>query len=224
MTDQSVFDRLVVRKKEKRGIMETALSRKELEIKARKQDILDMAAKLFASKDFHSVTVDEIAEKVGLSKGTIYLYFDNKENIFFSILIERTKSLMQALSQAVESGKPFIECLRHFIFTYLEYFQEHESFFKIMHSEKTRSSMEAHYQMHDYANESIGRFLEIVNALMFKGVEEGHLRSVDVLSMTKMLSGILNTFTYYRIFSTTDASPYEETEVILDLFLHGVQK
>ena len=55
------------------------MNRKEMEKEARKKDILDAAARLFSEKGFHEVKVDDIAEKVGLSKGTIYLYYENKD-------------------------------------------------------------------------------------------------------------------------------------------------
>ncbi|MFC1568622.1 TetR/AcrR family transcriptional regulator [bacterium] len=204
--------------------MESALSRKELEKEARKQDILEIAAELFAKKDFHSVTVDEIAEKIGLSKGTIYLYFDTKENLFFSILIERTKSLMKALQNAVHANEPFNLSIYQFVLTFLEFFQKNVAYFKLMHSEKTRSSIEAHYQMHDYADEIVNKFIASISQLLKRGVEEKYLKSMDILPMAKMLAGILNTFTFYRIFSSSDVSPEEETEMIIDLFLNGVKK
>ncbi|MBN2104659.1 TetR/AcrR family transcriptional regulator [bacterium] len=200
------------------------LSRKEQEIEARKKDILEIAAELFAQKDFHGVTMDEIAEKVGLSKGTVYLYFETKENLFFSILIDRTKSLMLSLKDTIQSEVSFEASLRDFVFTFLTYFQKHKAYFKLMHSEKTRASMDAHYQMHDYAKEIFNQFNDILAELIKKGVADHCLRSVDIFSMVKMLGGILNNFTYYQIFISSTMSPAGETELIIDLFLNGVKK
>ena len=174
-------------------------TRKEREIEARKLDIMKTAAILFSRKDFHSVSVDEIADQVGLSKGTIYLYFETKENLFFSILIDRTKNLLKALNRAVLLDS-FETSLQHFIRTYLDYFQKHEAYFKLMHSEKTRSSLEAHYQLHDYATEIMGQFMSTITQLLNIGIRENVLRALDVTDMAKGLAGLLNTFTFYRIF------------------------
>jgi AcrR family transcriptional regulator len=198
-------------------------TRKEREVEARKLDIMKAAAILFSHKDFHSVSVDEIADKVGLSKGTIYLYFETKENLFFSILIDRTKNLLKALNQAALL-EPFETSLRHFIWTYLDYFQKHEAFFKLMHSEKTRSSLEAHYQMHDYATEMLGQFMSTLTRLLQNGIRQNVLRVLDATDMAKGLAGLLNTFTFYRIFTPSGKSPEDDCETIMELFLNGVRR
>ena len=198
-------------------------TRKEREIAARKLDIMKTAAILFSRKDFHSVSVDEIADQVGLSKGTIYLYFETKENLFFSILIDRTKNLLKALNRAVLLDS-FETSLQHFIRTYLDYFQKHEAYFKLMHSEKTRSSLEAHYQLHDYATEIMGQFMSTITQLLNIGIRENVLRALDVTDMAKGLAGLLNTFTFYRIFSSSGKSPEDECETIMELFLNGVKR
>jgi len=198
-------------------------TRKEREIEARKLDIMNTAATLFARKDFHGVSVDEIADQVGLSKGTIYLYFETKENLFFSILIDRTRSLLTALNQAVLLDS-FEASLKQFIWTFMDYFQSHEAYFKLMHSEKTRSSIEAHYKMHDYATEIMGQYMSTIILLLQKGIRQNYLRVLDVTAMAKALAGLLNTFTFYRIFSTSDNSPEEDCELIMELFLNGVRQ
>ena len=53
----------------------------------RKNAILKVARKLFFDKGFKSVTIDSIATKADLSKGSIYLCFDSKEEIYFQVLI-----------------------------------------------------------------------------------------------------------------------------------------
>ena len=60
-------------------------------IAARRNQILDAAAKVFAEKGFHPATTKEIAKQAGISEGTIYNYFDNKMALLFGIL-ERMKA------------------------------------------------------------------------------------------------------------------------------------
>jgi AcrR family transcriptional regulator len=51
----------------------------------RRQDILDIAWKLFQETSYQSITMAEVAEKSGLAKGTVYLYFKTKEELFLSV-------------------------------------------------------------------------------------------------------------------------------------------
>lgn len=60
--------------------------RKEREKEQRKNVILDAAEKLFFSKGFDSVSMEEIAKEVELGKGTLYLYFKSKDSLFFAII------------------------------------------------------------------------------------------------------------------------------------------
>ena len=107
------------------------IQRKEKEKEARKKDILEVATVLFSEKGYHEVKVDEIAEKVGLSKGTIYLYYENKEALFHSIILKKTKMLELQLESSINTEDSFIRSLESFVHTFLTFFNENESFFKI---------------------------------------------------------------------------------------------
>jgi AcrR family transcriptional regulator len=60
---------------------------KEREKEQRRNDIIDVAMKLFYSEGYDNVSMSDIAAKVGLKKPTLYLYFKNKESLFFAIVI-----------------------------------------------------------------------------------------------------------------------------------------
>ncbi|MBN1106890.1 MAG: helix-turn-helix transcriptional regulator, partial [Deltaproteobacteria bacterium] len=55
----------------------------------RKESIIHAAIEVFSKKDFKSASISEIAQKAGVADGTIYQYFRNKEDLFFSIPIEK---------------------------------------------------------------------------------------------------------------------------------------
>ena len=99
------------------------LSRKEREKEARKQDILEIAARLFSNRDFHEVTVDEIAEEVGLSKGTLYLYFKNKDELIHEVLTLFFREMGEWSKRRFESCKTLKALLKAF-FQSLKSFKE----------------------------------------------------------------------------------------------------
>jgi len=197
------------------------LSRKEQEKQARKRDILEAAARLFAMHGFHDVKVDDIAEAVGLSKGTIYLYFENKDNLFFSMLSERLEALDQKLSQALHVEDHFLKQLRQFVLTYLGFFRENESFYKIVHSEKTRMSMESHYKLHEYGKNTYIKLFDLIVKLAAQGIANGELRPADPKDLSLSLVGILNMFIYNNVFQGATDTVEDEAEKIIQLFLHG---
>jgi len=198
-------------------------NRKELEKEARKKDIIDVAAKLFSERDFHDVKVDDIAEQVGLSKGTLYLYFDNKDNLFFSVIIERAKVLYARLEQASQCDKDFLDCLHKFVSTYLGFFREHEAFFKIIHSEKTRLDMESHYKMHDYSRDVLMSLFKVVIELMQNGQTSGMLRKDNPRTLSKILVALLNVYTFQRIILGEKTTHEDDVKEVVDYFLNGAK-
>ncbi len=197
------------------------MNRKEMEREARKKDILETAMYLFAEKDFHEVTVDEIAERVGLSKGTLYLYFENKENLFFTIIQEKTRELFGMLREAAGSQASFTDRLTDLVRAYLGFFDTHKSYFKIMHSEKCRLSEDEHYRMHDHAMEAFGTFFQHMTVFVRSGQEEGALKQAPPVALAKQLQGMLNAFAFHRTFVGNGDALDDDVRQIVDLFLHG---
>jgi AcrR family transcriptional regulator len=66
--------------------------------------ILDSAAALFATKPFHEVTLDHIAKKAKLGKGTIYLYFESKDDLYVGLILEGVESLLAELEAKAKSA------------------------------------------------------------------------------------------------------------------------
>jgi TetR/AcrR family fatty acid metabolism transcriptional regulator len=56
----------------------------------RRESIIQAAIEVFSKKDFKNANISEIAQKAGIADGTIYQYFKSKEDLFFSIPIEKT--------------------------------------------------------------------------------------------------------------------------------------
>jgi AcrR family transcriptional regulator len=71
---------------------------------ARPQQILAAAAKVFARDGLHSATLDAVAEEAGITKGTIYLYYKNKNELFGAALRQVTQRVLDSLRSAA-SGK-----------------------------------------------------------------------------------------------------------------------
>lgn len=198
-------------------------TRKELEKNARKNDILEAALHLFAEKDFHEVTVDEIAERVGLSKGTLYLYFKNKEDLFFSIIEEKTEALFSRLQSVIQSDIPYLDRLEGLIRGYLSFFDEHKAYFKIIHSEKTRMDDQNRYRFKEHMLKSYYDYEGIMEKFIREGQKQDIYRALDAKIIARALKGLLNSFTFQCIFTNHQGSLIDETPHVLDLFLNGVK-
>jgi AcrR family transcriptional regulator len=94
----------------------------------RKKQIMEKAKELFAKKGYHPVTVDEIAQSCDVAKGTLYLYFNSKADLFIEIFVTAHKEILEHVSEIINSGKGFEEVVSE-IFDYFEKFIRGEGFF-----------------------------------------------------------------------------------------------
>ena len=84
-----------------------SLERKEMKRKQKWEEIISTAERLFFSEGYDDVSMNDIAKDVGMSKATLYLYFDNKDSLFFAVVLrgaEIMKSLIEKEMENVEKG------------------------------------------------------------------------------------------------------------------------
>ncbi|MGA4841848.1 TetR/AcrR family transcriptional regulator [Streptomyces sp. G45] len=72
--------------------------------KEREQQMIDVAVGVFAKRGYHAASVDEIAERAGISKPMVYLYLDSKEGLFLACLRREAERLGAAFEDAARSG------------------------------------------------------------------------------------------------------------------------
>lgn len=89
---------------------------------ARRDQILDGAAKVFAEKGFHSATIKDVAREVGVADGTIYNYFDNKPALLLGIFDRLRASVYLELGESGDAVLNFSATdFRSFLVTYFRY-------------------------------------------------------------------------------------------------------
>jgi AcrR family transcriptional regulator len=102
--------------------------RKEREKEQRRNAIIDAAEKLFFSRGFDNVSMEDIAKEVELGKGTLYLYFKSKDSIFFAIVFRRRADLGESISEKVSHGKTGLEKIQIMIRCLIEYARDNPDF------------------------------------------------------------------------------------------------
>lgn len=201
----------------------TASIQKRKEKEHRKKEILNTAADLFARKGFHHVKMDEIAEEVGLSKGTLYLYFDNKEMLFISIITEKSDQLTEKLNNVLDCKKEYPECLKSFIQESISFFLQNRPYFKLLNSEKMSTSLEGHYKLHEYANQSMQSLNQLIMRIVKLGNIHNFFQNMKEPVIVKSLRGIMNSFLLDIIVQNDEVDIDTTVNDIFTVFLKGVQ-
>jgi AcrR family transcriptional regulator len=103
---------------------------REKEREARRELILLGARRLFAEKDFRSVTVREIAKAVQVSPGTIYRYYESLDDLFLDVFFAGALDLTELIDGERRNGEGC--SLRRFCEIYVRYLNENMSFYQMM--------------------------------------------------------------------------------------------
>jgi len=84
-------------------LLETRTETRRRRKAERPQEILEAAFLEFSRNGYATTTLDQIAERAGVTKGTIYVYFENKEHLFISMVRETTRAKHEAIQEIFET-------------------------------------------------------------------------------------------------------------------------
>src|SRR5580704_4327091 len=95
--------------------------------------IVETAVKLFSEQPFHKVRLDDVAEAAGVGKGTVYIYFKNKEELYYSLVYEGFAEMIDGLHLKVgQPGQNSAAKLRTIVDAIVEYGVQHPQFFEVL--------------------------------------------------------------------------------------------
>lgn len=151
--------------------------RKEREKEQRREEILNAAQAVFFEKGLANATMDEIAEKAELSKGTLYLYYASKEDLYLAVMVRGFDVLHEMCLKTVETSPSPAEAVWNLGKTYFEFYEQHLNFFRMfyflqsptLHKQVSPDMMEA-------CNGQTNKTWKLVIDLFQRGIDEGQFR------------------------------------------------
>jgi AcrR family transcriptional regulator len=152
--------------------------RRQRERHERQLCILDAAARVFRAKGFSAATMDEVAAKAELSKGTLYLYFKNKDELFLAMASRKVEQVLERLSAVAIQGRRGIEVLGDMLRAYAEVVLEDVEMFRVAFvwlssGDRVDTSAPA-FIAH---RERVGRVLAVIIGALATGRADGSVRA-----------------------------------------------
>lgn len=105
--------------------------RRKAATEQRRRDILEAARTVFARQGYAETVVEDIARQAEIGKGTLYLYFPSKEQIYLAALMQDSQRLDHDSRAAMDAVSNWRDKLRAYIEVRLRYFDEHQDFVRI---------------------------------------------------------------------------------------------
>lgn len=201
---------------------------------AKRQSILDAAQKLYLQNSRELPSVSRIAEASGLAKGTVYLYFRTKEEIFLALLDEQFHSLLQSIMTLFDAPQTSTGALIDtFLETYVAFVRDEPGFLRLaaMANSVIEQNLDATIAL-DFKSRLIDKLLEIGQQLEFRAPQlrkgEGATVLLRVYALTIGLWQMLDwpdnvkpLLDQYEKFKVLRPDFFEELPVALGQYLGG---
>ena len=185
--------------------------------------ILDAAEAAAAANGASSVSLQAIAERAGVAVGTIYNYFDDKEELLDALFARRRQELYGAIDESTkrDARAPFAGQLETFVRVVFTHFDSRRDFLRVaLESEKTRPLV---VKGKDGRKQpAMQQLQERAERIVKIGVKEKKLRDGDTAFLAAVLVSIVKAVLVTR--AEGSATFAAETDRVVSLFLHGAAK
>src|SRR5437879_4980167 len=140
----------------------------------KEQAILEAAARVFSGRPFHEVLIDDVAARARVGKGTIYRYFQTKEDLFFAAILHSFDELSAALAVSLERETSPVKRLERIAREVLSFSWERRDLFALLLSDERRfPEREEELQKR---REAISR---LVQEAILEGIRRREFRGID---------------------------------------------
>ncbi len=190
----------------------------------KRQQILDAAYVVFSRKGYHRATVDEIIALADTGKGTVYNYFVNKEQLFYTLIQEKSAPFEVELQRLVKADIEPLEKVEAVVRLFLGFYLQNGDLWRVMMHEVRGFDLEGYsnftaeerVKYHAWFHQSI----MMIEQVLQEGADKGVFRSCD---MHRGAYGLYSAIVSI-VFAGLVDSIEESAEKIADVFLHGVTK
>jgi len=205
------------------------IERRKREKKNRKNAILKAARRLFFDNGFRPVTVESIAKKAELSKGSIYLYFKSKEEIYTQILLSDIDKFHENFKDLLHYSTSASEAITKFAIIYVDLFLNDRELFRILMTFMLHTNaMNLPEDLNNHIIKSTNRNINTIEEIFSYGIERGEFPPTLNLRLSRnAFWGLLNGIISLHLFTGTES---KRVEVIhstinagLEIYIRGLK-
>lgn len=185
----------------------------------RKAQILDVAARVFATYGFANTQVQTIANHLGVGNGTIYRYFPTKDQLFLAAVERGLKELEAEMDRILESPRDPLELLPEAIRGYFGFFRRRPEMAELFIQE--RAAFPQHHRplyFAHHASEHADKHTPFFRRLM----ETGRVRPIPLERLFAVVGDLLYGTIIANLLSGRPADPEAQARDVLDVILNGM--
>ncbi len=214
---------------------EKKMSRKQRETKLREQIILEAAEKLFLAKRYENTTMDEIAAISEFSKGTIYNYFNSKDELYLAIGVKAYELIVDYTKEFTKNEEPGIKQLMAIGYAYYEFSKNFPAYATIFHDiaikipdisskpEKELTNIEKKYISSSNAYRDL--FLRVMtDAIKVKAIRSDKTPTMIGYTLSTITSGLVRDIMQSKpVISRFGLKPDQIIDFVFEILAEGLK-
>ena len=187
--------------------------------------IMKAALKIFSRKGYSPTALDEIAQEAGIAKGTLYLYFKDKEDLICSTLMFVLDDLKHRMLQDIPQDLSSVETLKRIALFMFQYFAENDDFHNIYLTILNYNRVSNYTSLFERMLARKRELYDWEYQLVEDAKKQGHIRedmaTMDiVMAFDGIVMNVIDQMFFHKEATTFD--PQTKTEMVMQLFLDGV--
>ncbi|MBN1837221.1 MAG: TetR/AcrR family transcriptional regulator [Spirochaetales bacterium] len=203
----------------------STIAAKQTNREIKRKRILEAALKLFARKGFGATAMDEVARSARLAKGTVYLYFKDKEDLYAQVVLDVLDRLQASVVERYQESRGVVEKLRGVAEAQILFFSRNRDFFRLFSLLQSTDAVVVHRRLFTPLLEKRRLLEAFLQELFEEGKREGAIRSdVDTPAMVDSFIGMVNQAVGRFCFEDRPAAeqPEERAAAVMSILLRGV--
>jgi TetR/AcrR family transcriptional regulator len=198
-------------------------TRKERERLEHRRQILESAERVFVCKGYHTATVDEIARDAEFAAGTIYNFFESKEDLYIRVIEKVVREFIDLFESAVAAKKTPTEAIAALIRLKLTHFEAHRGFFRVLFETSPASRVDPSEMFHRNCADWRNKYITTVSEIFKCGIKNGEFHDLDPLYMTLCFEGIMHAFMSYWSWQEPDEPLDVRIEKLTETFVGRIR-
>lgn len=182
--------------------------------------IVDSALRLFAERGYAETSMSSIAEEAGVSKGTLYLYFSSKEEMFREMMETGFEAMLKQVGSLVKQDKPVKQLVYDYIKISHDFCEENKEVSRIIADNFARVISD---EFKETMERQMEKMLSYLRVLIERGIKKEVFKEIN---KEFMLIYLLRTVTIFheKLFMEMTISSEEKIDTLYRLIMSGIEK
>ncbi|HUP44590.1 MAG TPA: helix-turn-helix domain-containing protein [Thermoanaerobaculia bacterium] len=201
----------------------TARSKEEVVQEYRIQSLQDATMRVIARKGIGATTVQDIADEAGVAKGTIYLYFRDRDELVEKTFESAISRLHGRIDEALEAEGSLEQRLRESLLRAIEFFRESGQFFRLYIAQRFPEGTPQQQRKQQRQCDQYRTRIVKLAALFEEAMQKGEIRRTDAYRLALFFAEGTNAIIVERVMEENPPPAEDDVDLIVATFLDGIR-